>query len=281
MGKGDLSRTWSALDAMLRAASEIAPLRDRIDATLTALEAHPIFSFPQALTLTAAVFDFDPDIIVDLGTGCGGSSCTLAIAARGRFANVCTFDINPNWTQHVQPRLPPGDWSGVRPIIADITKYDFTPLLDHEDRILVFLDAHGFEIAARLLSHILPLIAEKPHLVFCHDISDNRMWDTDEARSYGGRKLWRGTAHYFANMATTAQINIDWMTTAGEQALAIYDFCYRNRIALRSVDQDVHLQGSPDDKSRLQALLFPMGLPIFHLSYFTLNNTESRNFPAG
>ena len=276
----DACERWSVLSALLGRAEDIARLKEPLSATLQAVGADGIFSLTQAVALEAVVADFDPDVIIDLGTGRGASCATFALASRGRFTEIYTLDVNPNWYDYVRPRLPAGDWHAIKPIIADIVGFDFSPLVEGAQRVFVFLDAHGFAVAAKLLSHLMPLIADKRHFVFCHDISDNRLWNSDQARSYGGKRLWRGTDDFFDNIECTALLNIDWMATAGEQALMIYDFCYRNLMPLRSVDEDVHLKATPAEKALLESSLFGGWIPAFDLAYFTMNNTAQRHFPA-
>jgi hypothetical protein len=248
-------------------------LKPELTRALSALEAGAVFSLPQALALAAVTMDLRPSMAIDLGTGSGGSSFTMALAGASK---VATFDINDNWNYHVLKRVP-NPPSAVSPIMTDITTFDFRPLLQSTERVLVFLDAHGFEVVARLLSHIMPLIADKPHVVFCHDISDNRLDSSDAARSYQGKRMWRGTDDYFANLDDTAYVNIGWMRTGVDQSIALADFCWRNRISFNSLDADVHLLASQEQRLRIYEQFG--GPPFFGLTYFTMNESSVRNFP--
>jgi hypothetical protein len=191
---------------------------------------------------------------------------------------IYTFDIYDFWNTYILPRVPEPP-PRIHPIVGDITTFDFTTILEDAERILIFWDAHGFEIAGRIFSHIMPMIASKPHVVFCHDVSDNRFDDTDLARSYGGKQMFRGYTHYDANMPTTARGNIGWMTTAVDQGIALTDFSYRNRLTICSVDWEFKTGDTEHLREEMTARLYPEGLPTFDLIYFTMNETYLRHFP--
>ncbi len=273
------------LDAMIDFAPQLRSLKPEIDSTLIALKSGGIFSLAQGVGLAAAVLAREPTVVLDLGTGSGGSSCSMALASQlsRQHAPVYPFDLTPSWEKLMVPRLPPRtEWDRLRPIQGDITQFDFAPLVAGAERILIFWDAHGFSVAARVFSHIMPLIAEKEHLVICHDISDNRLYGNGtDYLSYQGKRMWRGTDDYFQNPTTTALLMLGWMQTAVEQSIAMQDFCYRNQLPIRTFDQDVHVEAAPEDKARLKDALFPEGVPGFHLTYFTMNGGKLRNFPSG
>jgi hypothetical protein len=268
----------SIVDLMLRQGARCGQIAGSLARARRQLDSGAIFSLPQAMTLAAVTLDLRPDLIIDLGTGSGASSFSMAIAVDWP-ARICTFDINKNWSNHVLPRVaePP---TIIEPIVADITGYDFAPMIASSERVLVFLDAHGFEVVARLLSHIMPLIADRPHMVFCHDISDGRLDPPGADRSYQGKRMWRGTKDFFANKDDTAYVNVGWMRTAVDQAIALGDFCYRNRIPLRSVDEEFRLQASPEQRAAVASQWgIDDSLYFFGLTYFSMMETTDRHFP--
>lgn len=269
------------LDLFVRFAHPLKQLQAEIQSTINLLQAGQVFTPPQGLCLAAAVLAREPEVILDLGTGSGASCCCMALASRG--ARVFTFDINPNWEKIVAPKLTPRrEWECLVPIQADIGTFDFSEILGGVKRVLVFWDAHGFSVAARVFSHIMPLIADVEHLVLCHDMSDARLYrESTDHLSYKGKRMWRGTDDYFRNFSNTAPLLLGWMETPVEQGIAIQDFCYRNKLALRTVDQDVHLESTPEQRRRLEAELYPDGIPSFHVTYFSMNDNTLRNFPAG
>lgn len=232
---------------------------------------------PQALMLAAAALELQADVILDLGTGGGNSAAAFALA-RGGAAKIYTFDIAPAWDGGLKQKL--GDLREriephVTPVVGDIAACDFTPMVTGAERVLVFWDAHGYPIADRVLSHLMPLIAEKPHLVLCHDISDNRLGG---ARSYGGRRFWRGIegAH---DLPEAAYINLGWVTSRVEQVLPILDFCWRNQIELQSLDHEMRVLTPQAECERWLSRLGAPTNATLDMAYFRLGDAP-RQFPA-
>jgi hypothetical protein len=249
-------------------------LKAQIVTGLRELNDEQTFGLSQGLMLGAMIRDFAPDVVLDLGTGLGGSA--LAMAMADRQVPIYTFDLAPQWDR----------WAGmvvtdfpanVRPMVTDIAAYDYTSLLKGAGRVMIFWDAHGFEIAARVLSHIMPMIADRPHLVFCHDITDIRQQQVDdESGSYNGLRMWRGYPDYNADPQATAQAYIGWMLTSVDQAIAIGDFAHRNRMPIHTADQALH-EADDADRARIRVML---GDGAVGLTYFSMNETHLRHFPA-
>lgn len=195
-------------------------------------------SFAQVISLFALGLDFQPSVILDLGRAHGNSTAVFTAVAnqvvRCEVLSFCQTDI---WQRETAPQVgrPPEWFAPLRLYTGDLTSVDFAPLLRQKDRVIVFLDAHGFAVVEHVLAHILPLIAERPHLVVCHDISDNRFC-REEERSYGGRRFWRGMDDWYHNREYTAYTNLGWARTVVDQIIAILDFCSRNRLELHSAD---------------------------------------------
>jgi hypothetical protein len=72
----------------------------------------------------------------------------------------------------------------------DICSADFERHTAGFKRVVIVRDAHGYNIADAVLGKLLPLIALRPHLVICHDMSDNRFCGANP--SYEGKPFWRG-----------------------------------------------------------------------------------------
>lgn len=265
---------YPLVDALLDQAAAMAALRPHMAKAFEELDVRGAFSVSQGLALAATVRHFRPDVILDLGTGRGGSAVALALADPS--VPVYTFDNEPQWDQRVAYLLNDLP-ANVHPIVTDIVEYDYAALLGPAQRVMVFWDAHGFEIAARLFSHMLPFFADKPHVIFCHDIDDIRYCGTDEeSGSYNGKGMWRGYDHYIDHIDTTDKVRVGWMWTGMDQAVALADFTSRNRVTVDSVDHEI--QTAPQTAAA-QALFQTGELPI-SMAYFTLNETSLRHFPA-
>ena len=235
----------------------------------------------QSFLLAAIVLDRRPDAIVDLGTGTGCSSATLAIAAGLTGCGIVeTFDYADRWGSEIAPKLLTINrtrWAPIRQHVGDLTRFDFAALLRNAQSAFIFWDAHGFEVAEAVLGKIMPVVSEKPHLVVCHDVVDNRFpWPT-AARQYGGKRFWRGMDDWYRNSARTNYLNIGWCNTLVDQILPILDFCYRNQIELGSADYDIH---GLDAWESIATDLGVSASSLFQMAYFCLEGTKAREFPA-
>jgi hypothetical protein len=233
----------------------------------------------QATLLTAIALDIAADLIIDVGTGAGNSAITFAIAQReinGRIYTLGNPSVDRRWSatvERVTPHIP--EFARiVTSLDVDITRFDFAPIVADANSVLVFWDAHGYAIADSILSRLLPLIADRRHVIVCHDMSDNRIFS--DAKSYRGRPFWRGAM----GAVETAYVSTSWVLTQVEQAIPILDFCWRNDMLFRSFDGEIRLDISENERT---SILSAVGLDrssLFHMGYFTMNETPSRHFPA-
>jgi hypothetical protein len=182
---------------------------------------------------------FRPDLIVELGRSKGNSTALFCQAAsRLGATRVVSLCNSKDWVEESLPRVtavvPPGWLDRLDARITDILDVDYAELLQGAERVLLLWDAHGFEIAETVLGRILPLLAERPHLVLMHDISDNRYAATP--RSYEGQPLWKGSTWDRGVGKSGARVNIGWMNSLQDQVIAIADFAYRNALDIGSAD---------------------------------------------
>ncbi|HMK78767.1 MAG TPA: hypothetical protein VK438_03920 [Xanthobacteraceae bacterium] len=267
--------------ALLNQLQSLTALRSTILDTRSILDPTETNLWPsQALLLAAVVLDRRPDVILDLGTGSGGSSAAMAVAAgHNRHGTVETFDLTDRWGNEIAPKLAAVDrsrWAPVRQHAGDLTQFDYATLLKNARSALVFWDAHGFEVADAVLGRIMPVIADLSHVVICHDVVDNRFPGPTTARSYGGKRSWRGMADWYDNSDTTNCLNIGWCNTLMDQILPILDFCFRNEIELRSADFTI--RKSPW-WNNVAATLAIAPDDLFNMAYFSLEGTSAREFP--
>jgi len=268
-------------DALREDADRLRQLFERIDQP----EDLPL---PQWAHWYGLALQFRPDLIVELGREAGNSTCVFTQAAYrlGRKTKVKSFCLSQGWeNQPAVADLVEADWFDALEVHSgDLTEIDFGPLLEGASRVLLLWDAHGFAVADHVLSHVMPLLAGRPHLVLCHDMDDNRLPGVH--REYDGRSCWRGADDFWAHKQTRARLNLSWLSTWVDQALPILDFCWRNRIELHS--PGFELQGfrksSPAAFRKLAAAIPDDLLDrdcACHWSYFTLNETRSpHQFPA-
>lgn len=201
------------------------------------------------------------NLALDLGTGYGNSASVLGTVC----ARVHTFDLHDSAT----PDLFPGN---VTRHFCDITEANFAPIVEGAQRVIVFWDVDGFDVAEAVLGRIMPLIADRPHLIVCHDISDNRYCSPSE---YGSRRLWRGSTEFEARPDTFAYVHLGWASSAADQLIPILDFCHRNALELHSIDHEF-AQSAPQQQ---QIFRETVSAELFHMAYFTMMETHHRNFP--
>ena len=177
--------------------------------------------------------EYDPDIILELGRDRGNSTCAFTEASnlkscRSRIVSLC---LTHKWEQETLPRLrhvvPHGWFAPLQALHANILDFDYAAALSGAKRILIFWDAHGFEIAECVLGKIMPMVAELEHLVIMHDLSDVR-YSSEEQLEYGESGLWKGTN------AGGSRMKLGVIDSAVAQSISALDFATRNHITLDS-----------------------------------------------
>ncbi|MHB9030935.1 MAG: hypothetical protein ACYC9O_19370, partial [Candidatus Latescibacterota bacterium] len=192
----------------------------------------------QWIELLSFALEFQPDLILELGRGAGNSTCAFTEAAnRIPGCNVVSICFSDDWDARTYPRVRkvgPQDWFKPLSILReDILFQDYSRFLKGKERVMLFWDAHGFDVAECILGGIMPLIKDKKHVVMMHDISDTR-YASLEQMDYKGNRLWRG------NNWQGPRLMIGSIDSCVEQAIAILDFTTRNRVHLHSADHDLH-----------------------------------------
>jgi hypothetical protein len=234
--------------------------------------------------LMAMALEFSPDLILELGRGRGNSTCAFTQVAnwlKPRPCRVLSLCISDDWNKLTLPRVRqtvPEVWfEPLEALETDILAFDYESALSGYSRIFVFWDAHGYEVAECVLGEILPRIANQPHLVVMHDLSDAR-YLAPSSDQYDHHGLWKG------NNWDGPRIRIGNINSAVEQAVAITDFTLRNKIPLHSADHDLHSEfdADPVRVAELQRLL---GDSLFSLScywfWFSMNGFPGPwTFPA-
>jgi cephalosporin hydroxylase len=135
----------------------------------------PVENWSDLYELTLA---FRPDLILELGRGYGNSTCVFTEAANTVGCRVVSvgFDSEHAWETRSAPRLEDivdADWFAPLTVLQeDITTLDFHAQLAGSERILVFWDAHGADVAKAVLEGLLPRLPAENRVV----VDD--IWDT-------------------------------------------------------------------------------------------------------
>jgi hypothetical protein len=237
----DIARFY--YDERLRIAEDLGVLRTLI----AAVDAPNDLSPSNWAQWYSVALGFVPDLILELGRGHGNSTAVFTQAAhrlgrRGwrKRTKVVSLCRTSDWASRTAPRIArivDRSWfAHVDARMIDILAADFGEILGDHERVLVLWDAHGFEIAELVLGDILPRLAGRPHLVLMHDISDNRY--AKLPRSYRGQPLWKGSAWQKRTGAWESRVNLGWMNSKEDQAVALADFSARNDLAIGSADHE-------------------------------------------
>lgn len=264
---------FSVKDACWNHRATVAALKDRILFFAETVNDPISLSKFQYAQLLATTLEFRPDFILELGRGAGNSTCVFTEAANQLGPGACKFlsiDLNDEWHRKTAPRLRerlPDTWFA--PLVAeqhDILDFDFRAALAGTGRVLVFWDAHGFDVAECVLGAVLPEIAAKPHLVLMHDMSDSR-YGPPNNMDYGENGIWKGTDF------SGPRLKMGFIDSAVAQSLSVFDFSTRNRLPLHSADHDLHGL-DPEQIAELQGLLGELFCLNAHWCYFHLGEAR-------
>lgn len=280
------SKIFSPAEAYWNQRFELRSLRERIFKLFNAVDCKDDLSPCQWAQLMAAVLEFKPDLILELGRHYGNSTCAFTEAANhlideGHSCRVVSICLSDNWEHITQKRIEREvneDWFNPLKAIRDnILTFDYESVFKGTKRCLIFWDAHGFDVAECVLGRILPGIVEIPNLVIMHDLSDAR-YIAAESAQYGKNGIWK------RNDWSGPRVRIGNIDSSVEQAVAIVDFVSRNNIAFDSADH-VFNKEIGKDSLRMEEMQEILGNELFSISahwfWFTLNGIkETLTFPS-
>ncbi len=254
----------------------LADSRQRLAALAEAIDwANDLAPF-QWGQLYAMALEFRPDLILELGRGYGNSTCLFTEAAN-RLGNcqVLSLDRVPMWQEklpRVRRVVPEGWFKPMDARLADILSFDYAAAFAGKQRVLVFWDAHGFQVAECMLGRILPLLHSRGHLVMMHDLSDARYSTAEFTSDYGDKGMYKG------GNDGSPKMRLGHIVSGVEQAIAITDFASRNGLELHSADHDLHC-GIADKAEEMRALVGDLFALQAHWFYFSLEGVRQPRFP--
>jgi len=263
----------SPAKALLQNQQVIKSEKKRIELLIKCVNSPNELNTSQWIQIMAFLLEFKPDLILELGRGYGNSTCVFIEVCHllsSIECNITSICQSLEWNQRTVPCIKRslGDqwFKPLNAITTDIRDFDYDILFSGKKRIVIFWDAHGFEVAETVLGKILPLIKDKPHLVIMHDISDTR-YNGDGVRYYGENGLWKGK-----NNCTGPRVHLGHINSCVEQSVAIVDFCSRNMLTLHSSDESYHTEISDENWEKLiDALGNDYVSKNGHWFWFTLN----------
>jgi hypothetical protein len=186
-------------------------------------------------SLAAMALQFRPDVTLELGRGWGAST-SLFRSLDIPIVSICRSN---EWPSIVAPALearsPVGWTRGVNAVVGEIADQPYERLIGDAQRVLLFWDAHGYDIASVVLGTILPLLHGREVLVVCHDMRDSRYFPSDQP--YTG-ELWRGQSGPYSNFVRLGNVHSSF-----EQLVSIIDFTSRNDIRFCSPSHELDIGG--------------------------------------
>ena len=244
----------------------------------------PDMSLPQWASILAFTLDYQPDLVIELGRDFGNSTCCFLEAA-AHLRNACqlvSLCRSGMWFNKTAPALEAHrsqEWFARGTILqSDFAAIDLKPYLAGARRVLIFWDAHGFDVAEYVLAYLLPQLADRPHVVLAHDMTDLRYHQAP--RDYGPAAQWR--ACNGGDGSDESYLWLGHICSRVAQVISITDFTARNGIAFHSADHDLHTQlgSSPQMLSELRSLLGELFAMEAHWFWFSPNEaSDALSFP--
>jgi hypothetical protein len=235
---------------------ELAQFRPRMEALQRAVGRLTDLTSFQWAQLFVMALEFRPDLILELGRGTGNSTCVFTEAANVLGScRIVSMDVENSWHEVTESKvreIVPASWfEPLNALQVDILKFDYESLFRDTNRVLIFWDAHGFDVAECVLGKILPIVQNQSHLLIMHDLCDARYIPETIAAAYDDYHLWKGSN------AELIFMRLGPLVSAVAQAISAVDFTSRNGLTLHSADHDLQngLGRSADQLAELRALL--------------------------
>jgi hypothetical protein len=255
----------------------LAQMRPRNEALWNAIGHKGDLTIYQWAQISAFLLSFRPDCILELGRGAGNSTAAFVEVAHrlnseGGSCKVVSLCLSEHWEQITVPRIKPlcaDSWFDVlNAIRGDILTQDYGSLIGNAQRVALFWDAHGYEVAGCVLGGILPLLAKRSSIVVMHDMSDQRYLGPT-FNSYSNEPIWSN-----GNQGNR-RVVLGNLNSGVEQAVAITDFASRNNVPFDSADHCIHTF-MKSDAVRIEEMRQSLGNEMFNLMaywfWFTLND---------
>jgi hypothetical protein len=258
--------------------TEAIPELRAVRATLEAAMGGPRdFIRQQWLQIASVVYDFKPDLILELGRGYGNSTCAMAVGMKMLRPGECrliSLCLSNSFAEVSRPYLDAnlGDrtlLSRVEALNGDIAAFDFAPYIERSKRILVFWDAHGYELALDILARVYPLLKSKPHLTLVHDMADLKFLG-DAYRRYDSTALWNSKG------SAPAKYVLGDVGSQYDEGIALVDFLGRNRLSFRSAESSYFPELTHDQVEELTARFGQDFSQFGFWYYFSLNEAKER-----
>lgn len=200
------------------------------------------FSLAEYAQLFALTLEFQPTLIIELGRGWGNSTAVLTEAANKlpmvrKVISVCLSD---NWQKSTVKKISPfveKDWFAKLDMQkGNILESSFHKLIKPSDRVLLFWDAHGWDVAHFVLGDVFPRLSNNDNLVIIHDIKN--LSYNQKIKNYSKYGIWK--EYPGDNIHDYPYYIINGKASFFEELLVVNDFTERNDLTLRSVEEEIN-----------------------------------------
>jgi predicted O-methyltransferase YrrM len=271
---------WNNRERLSQALPEIRLVRETLE---RGVGGRRDFIRQQWLQLASVVVEFKPDLILELGRGYGNSLCAMALALkmlRPRSARLVSICLASEFAEVSRPYLEthladPSLLAPVEALTENILDHDFGADLKMAERVLVFWDAHGYELAIDLLGRLFPLLADKTHLALVHDMAD--LAHVDSAyRRYDSAPLWHAMG------SAPPKYILGDVGSQYEEGIALVDFLGRNGIPFRSAEASYFPELADHQVAELERRFGEDFSQLGFWYHFSLNDAGGRtvDFPS-
>lgn len=224
--------------------------------------------------------EFKPDLIIEVGRGYGNSTAAFTEAANQlKKSKVYSICLSNDWKLKTTPKLSnflPKEWfQKLDAQIVNVFDVNFNKLVRNKKRILLFWDAHGWDVAELMLGKVLPLLQKKEHLILVHDMS---FFDSSSSSAaYGHKGIWKG--YPGDDVKDLPFIALGNISSAFEEVVALVDFASRNSTTIKSVQEEINeiLNKDHDFAESFKELGKEMAQSSSSIHYFSLNDSPKNN----
>jgi hypothetical protein len=270
---------WDNRETLTRALPEIRAVRETLE---LGIGGRRDFVQQQWLQLASVVVEFKPDLILELGRGYGNSLCAMALGLkmlRPRPARLVSLCIANSFIEISRPYLEthlddPSLFAPVEALTKNIVDHDFSADLQRASRVLVFWDAHGYDLAIDLLARLFPMLSGKEHLAIVHDMADLNYVDST-FRRYDSGPLWQAMG------SAPPKFILGNVGCQYEESIALADFLGRNGLKFHSAESSYFPELSQEQVEELKRRFGDDFSQFGFWYYFSLNEACGRdlNFP--
>jgi len=271
---------WNNRESLSQALPEIRLVRETLE---RGVGGRRDFIRQQWLQLVSVVLEFKPDLILELGRGYGNSLCAMALGLKllrpqpARLVSICmASEFMEVSRPYLESHLADSSlFAPVEVMTKNILDHDFRVDLQRAQRVLVFWDAHGYDLAIDLLARLFPMLVEKPHLALVHDMADLGYVEP-ACRRYDSVPLWHAMG------SAPPKFILGDVGTQYEEGIALVDFLGRNAVPFRSAEASYFPELTTEQVAELERRFGEDFSRLGFWYHFSLNDAGGRRitFPT-